>query len=48
MVGGPGYWQLLQGGDLHANGDYCRVAYHNEVSLDKLSSHNQTPRDSRN
>ncbi|KAI4595811.1 hypothetical protein KJ359_006448 [Pestalotiopsis sp. 9143b] len=30
MIGGPGYWQLLQGGDLHANGDYCRVAYHNE------------------
>ncbi|ETS74746.1 hypothetical protein PFICI_13230 [Pestalotiopsis fici W106-1] len=28
MVSGPGYWQLLQGGDLHANGDWCRVAYH--------------------
>ncbi|KAF7522110.1 hypothetical protein G7054_g12257 [Neopestalotiopsis clavispora] len=28
MNNGPGYWQLLQGGDLHANGDWCRVAYH--------------------
>jgi hypothetical protein len=31
MTGGPGYWQLWQGSDLHANGDWCRVAYSKSV-----------------